>query len=166
MALRWGAEAKLDLLTIDGAPGGTGMSPWNMMNEWGIPTLYLQSLTTEFVAKLQKRKIRVPDLAIAGGFSDECAHLQGAGPRRAELQGGLHGPRVDDPRDGRQEHRRVAQDRDPCPRRSASSARRSTRSSSPTRGSRRSSARTSRSSRLAPWASTPPARRSAPVCSS
>ena len=71
MALRWGAEAKIDLLTIDGAPGGTGMSPWGMMNEWGVPTLYLQSLTNEFVAKLQKRKIRVPDLAMAGGFSDE-----------------------------------------------------------------------------------------------
>jgi glutamate synthase domain-containing protein 2 len=42
MALRYGAEAKLDLLTIDGAPGGTG-----------------------------KRKIRVPDLAMAGGFSGE-----------------------------------------------------------------------------------------------
>ena len=71
MALRWGAEAKIDLLTIDGAPGGTGMSPWGMMNEWGVTTLYLQSLVNEFVAKLQKRKIRVPDLAMAGGFSDE-----------------------------------------------------------------------------------------------
>ena len=71
MALRWGAEAKIDLLTSDGAPGGTGMSPWGMMNEWGVPTLYLQSLVNEFVAKLQKRKIRVPDLAMAGGFSDE-----------------------------------------------------------------------------------------------
>lgn len=29
---------------IDGAPGGTGMSPWPMMNEWGIPTFYLQAL--------------------------------------------------------------------------------------------------------------------------
>ena len=46
MALRWGAEAKIDLPTIDGAPGGTGMSPWGMMNEWGVPTLYLQSLTS------------------------------------------------------------------------------------------------------------------------
>ena len=72
MALRWGAEAKIDLLTTDGAPGGTGMSPWNMMNEWGIPTIYLQSLVNEFVAKLAKRKIRVPDLALAGGFSDEA----------------------------------------------------------------------------------------------
>jgi len=71
MALRYGAEAKLDLLTIDGAPGGTGMSPWPMMNEWGIPTFYLQSLAFEFANKLTKRGLRVPDLAMAGGFSTE-----------------------------------------------------------------------------------------------
>jgi glutamate synthase domain-containing protein 2 len=71
MALRYGAEAQLDLLTIDGAPGGTGMSPWPMMNEWGIPSFYLHSLAYEFCEKLAKRKIRVPDLAMAGGFSSE-----------------------------------------------------------------------------------------------
>jgi len=71
MALRYGAEAELDLITIDGAPGGTGMSPWPMMNEWGIPTIYLQALTYEFCEKLTEKKIRVPDIAIAGGFSTE-----------------------------------------------------------------------------------------------
>jgi len=71
MALRYGAEAKLDLITIDGAPGGTGMSPWPMMNEWGIPTFYLEALTFEFCEKLSKKGIRVPDIAIAGGFSSE-----------------------------------------------------------------------------------------------
>ncbi len=71
MALRYGAEAKLDLLTIDGAPGGTGMSPWPMMNEWGIPSFYLHSLAYQFCEKLAKRKIRIPDLALAGGFSGE-----------------------------------------------------------------------------------------------
>jgi len=71
MALRFGAEAKLDLITIDGAPGGTGMSPWPMMNEWGIPTFYLQCLTIQFVEQLRARGIRVPDLAIGGGFSTE-----------------------------------------------------------------------------------------------
>jgi len=71
MALRYGAEAELDLITIDGAPGGTGMSPWPMMNEWGIPTFYLEALTYEFCEKLTRRSIRVPDLAIAGGFSTE-----------------------------------------------------------------------------------------------
>lgn len=71
MALRWGSEAKLDLITIDGAPGGTGMSPWPMMNEWGIPTFYLEALTYEFCEKLSKKGMRVPDIAIAGGFSTE-----------------------------------------------------------------------------------------------
>ena len=71
MALRYCSEAKIDLLTIDGAPGGTGMSPWPMMNEWGIPTFYLQALTYEFATKLEKKGYRVPDLAMAGGFSDE-----------------------------------------------------------------------------------------------
>ncbi len=71
MALRYGAEAGLDLITIDGAPGGTGMSPWPMMNEWGIPTFYLQSLAYQFCEKLSKRGVRVPDLAIGGGFSSE-----------------------------------------------------------------------------------------------
>lgn len=71
MAIAFCAEAKIDLLTIDGAPGGTGMSPWPMMNEWGIPTIYLQSLAIQFADKLTKRGIRVPDLAMGGGFSTE-----------------------------------------------------------------------------------------------
>lgn len=71
MAIRYSAEAKIDLLTIDGAPGGTGMSPWPMMNEWGIPTFYIQSLAQEYCDLMKKRGIRVPDIAMAGGFSDE-----------------------------------------------------------------------------------------------
>lgn len=71
MALRYCAEAQIDLLTIDGAPGGTGMSPWPMMSEWGIPTFYLQCLTYRFCEELTKKKIRIPDIAIAGGFSTE-----------------------------------------------------------------------------------------------
>ncbi|KPK63928.1 MAG: glutamate synthase [Planctomycetes bacterium SM23_32] len=71
MALRWSAEAGIDLLTIDGAPGGTGMSPWRMMNEWGIPTFYLEALTYQFCQKLAGRGLHVPDIAIAGGLSME-----------------------------------------------------------------------------------------------
>jgi len=71
MALRWSAEAGIDLVTVDGAPGGTGMSPWRMMNEWGIPTFYLQALTHRFCEKLGRRGVRVPDIAIAGGLSTE-----------------------------------------------------------------------------------------------
>jgi glutamate synthase domain-containing protein 2 len=71
MAIRYSSEAKIDFLTIDGAPGGTGMSPWPMMNEWGIPTFYIQSLAYEYAELLKKRGKRVPDMAMAGGFSDE-----------------------------------------------------------------------------------------------
>lgn len=71
MALKYSSEAKIDLLTFDGAPGGTGMSPWPMMEEWGIPTFYLQSLVYEFAEKLNNKGERVPDLAMAGGFSSE-----------------------------------------------------------------------------------------------
>jgi glutamate synthase domain-containing protein 2 len=71
MALKYSSLAKIDLLTIDGAPGGTGMSPWRMMEEWGIPTFYLQALTYEFCQKLAKKGMRIPDIAIAGGFSTE-----------------------------------------------------------------------------------------------
>jgi glutamate synthase domain-containing protein 2 len=71
MAIKWGSEAKIDLLTIDGAPGGTGMSPWRMMEEWGIPTFYLQAMAFEICEKLTKKGVRIPDIAIAGGFSTE-----------------------------------------------------------------------------------------------
>jgi glutamate synthase domain-containing protein 2 len=71
MAIKWGSKAKIDLLTIDGAPGGTGMSPWRMMEEWGMPSLYLHAAAYEFCQKLADRGERVPDIAFAGGFSSE-----------------------------------------------------------------------------------------------
>ncbi len=71
MAIKWGANAKIDLLTIDGSSGGTGMSPWRMMEEWGIPSLYLHAAAYEFCKKLADKNQRVPDIAVAGGFSSE-----------------------------------------------------------------------------------------------
>jgi glutamate synthase domain-containing protein 2 len=71
MAIKWGSRAKIDLLTVDGAPGGTGMSPWRMMEEWGMPSLYLHAATYEFCKKLADKGERVPDIAFAGGFSSE-----------------------------------------------------------------------------------------------
>jgi glutamate synthase domain-containing protein 2 len=71
MALKWASDAQLDLVTIDGAPGGTGMSPWRMMVEWGVPTFYLQCMAYELAQKLAEKGKFVPDLAMAGGFSTE-----------------------------------------------------------------------------------------------
>ena len=71
MAIKWGSNAKIDLLTIDGASGGTGMSPWRMMEEWGMPSLYLHSAAYEFCQRLADKGERPPDIAFAGGFSSE-----------------------------------------------------------------------------------------------
>ena len=71
MAIKWSSKARIDLLTIDGSGGGTGMSPWRMMQEWGIPTFYLQCMAWECCQKLASRSEWVPDLAIAGGLSTE-----------------------------------------------------------------------------------------------
>ncbi len=71
MAIKWSSKYGIDLLTIDGAPGGTGMSPWRMMEEWGTPTFYLQCMTQELCNTLAAKGERVPDIAIAGGFSTE-----------------------------------------------------------------------------------------------
>jgi len=71
MAIRYSADTNLDLLTIDGSGGGTGMSPWNMMEHWGIPSLALHAKAYEYCQILEKRKIRVPDLSFAGGLARE-----------------------------------------------------------------------------------------------
>lgn len=71
MAIRYAADAKLDLLTIDGAGGGTGMSPWNMMEHWGVPSLSLHAKTYEYCKTLEARGIKVPAISFAGGFARE-----------------------------------------------------------------------------------------------
>ncbi|MBM4273067.1 MAG: FMN-binding glutamate synthase family protein [Deltaproteobacteria bacterium] len=70
-ALKFSSVAKLDMLTIDGAGGGTGMSPWRMMNEWGIPTVQLECLTYQMCERLRAKGAYIPPIAIAGGLSLE-----------------------------------------------------------------------------------------------
>ena len=71
MAIRFAADAKLDLLTIDGSGGGTGMSPWNMMDQWGVPSLPLHAKTYEYCRILSSRGVAAPDISLAGGFARE-----------------------------------------------------------------------------------------------
>lgn len=70
-AIKYSSDAKIDLLTIDGAGGGTGMSPWRMMNEWGIPTVELECLAYQMCERLKAKGAYIPPLAIAGGLSLE-----------------------------------------------------------------------------------------------
>ena len=70
-AVKYASDAKIDLLTVDGAGGGTGMSPWRMMNEWGIPTVYLESLLYQCLKKLDHKGAFIPSCAMAGGLALE-----------------------------------------------------------------------------------------------
>ncbi|MBN1695226.1 FMN-binding glutamate synthase family protein [candidate division WOR-3 bacterium] len=76
-ALKFSSKAEIDLLTVDAAGGGTGMSPWRMMNEWGVPEVELHSLLYKYVDKLAKKGEYIPDIAIAGGFAFEDQMLKG-----------------------------------------------------------------------------------------
>ncbi|WP_366923377.1 FMN-binding glutamate synthase family protein [Metallumcola ferriviriculae] len=70
-ALKFASDAKLDMLTIDGAGGGTGMSPWRMMNEWGVPSVELHSLAHQYASRLAAKGKHVPAMVFAGGFTLE-----------------------------------------------------------------------------------------------
>jgi len=71
MAIKFATDARLDLLTIDGSGGGTGMSPWNMMQSWGVPSIQLHSKAHEYASILAARGEDVVDLSFAGGFALE-----------------------------------------------------------------------------------------------
>ena len=70
-AVKYASKAKIDLLTVDAAGGGTGMSPWRMMNEWGVPAVELHSLLHEYVERLANKGEYVPAIAVASGITFE-----------------------------------------------------------------------------------------------
>jgi glutamate synthase domain-containing protein 2 len=76
-AIKFASNYKIDLLTVDGAGGGTGMSPWRMMNEWGVPPVEIHSLLYQYAKRLAERKQYVPTLAVAGGFTFEDQIFKG-----------------------------------------------------------------------------------------
>ncbi|HOP12228.1 MAG TPA: glutamate synthase-related protein [Oscillospiraceae bacterium] len=71
MSIKFATEAKLDLLTVDGSGGGTGMSPWNMMENWGVPSIQLHSKAYEYAQLLAGKGADVVDMAFAGGLARE-----------------------------------------------------------------------------------------------
>jgi glutamate synthase domain-containing protein 2 len=109
-AIKYASKAKIDLLTVDGAGGGTGMSPWRMMNEWGIPAVEIFSLLYEYAKTLDAKGEYVPDIAIAGGFTFEDQIIKGLSmgapyfkmigmarsPLAAAMVGKTLGKRIDD----------------------------------------------------------------------
>ncbi len=105
-AVKFCSIAKIDYLTIDAAGGGTGMSPWRMMNEWGVPGIELWSLAYEYCNRLVEKGEYVPDILLAGGFVLEdqifkglalCApYVKAIGMARAPLAAVMVGKTIGD----------------------------------------------------------------------
>ena len=76
-AVKCASQARMDLLTVDGAGGGTGMSPWRMMNEWGIPTVELESFLYQMLKRIDQKGGYVPPVGMAGGFALEDQVFKG-----------------------------------------------------------------------------------------
>lgn len=93
-ALKFASKYGLDLLTVDGASGGTGMSPWRMMNEWGIPPVYLHTMVYEYAKKLADANCPLPAIALGGGFTFEDLIFKGLaiGAPYVKLIGMARGP--------------------------------------------------------------------------
>ncbi len=69
--LRMGSEAGVDMITFDGAGGGTGYSPTKMMNEWGLPAILMQEALLSIDKKMKAENRPLPALTMTGGFSSE-----------------------------------------------------------------------------------------------
>lgn len=66
-----GSKAEVDMITFDGAGGGSGYSPCKMMNEWGLPTVVMEDTICTIVESLKKEGHWIPAIAITGGFASE-----------------------------------------------------------------------------------------------
>jgi glutamate synthase domain-containing protein 2 len=93
-ALIFATRYKLELLTVDGAGGGTGLSPWRMMNEWGIPPVELHSLLHQYAKRLVEKGYQLPALVVGGGFAFEDQIFKGLalGAPYVKLIGMARGP--------------------------------------------------------------------------
>ena len=93
-AVSYASKYKIDLLTVDAAGGGTGMSPWRMMNEWGIPPVELHSLLYTYAKRLAERGAHLPAICVAGGFTFEDQIFKGLalGAPFVKLVGMARGP--------------------------------------------------------------------------
>ncbi len=70
-ALAFSSKYGIDVLTVDAAGGGTGMSPWRMMNEWGTPAIETFAKVYEYAHRLASAGKGLPDIVLAGGFTME-----------------------------------------------------------------------------------------------
>lgn len=75
--LRIACAAKVDMVTFDGAGGGSGYSPSKMMNEWSLPTICLEDAVVRICEKLKTEGYSLPAIVMTGGFASEDQVFKG-----------------------------------------------------------------------------------------
>lgn len=69
LAIKAASELEFELLTIDGSGGGTGMSPNDMVDTWGVPSLLLHAKAYEYADMRAASGKHVVQLAVGGGLA-------------------------------------------------------------------------------------------------
>ncbi|NCC15334.1 MAG: FMN-binding glutamate synthase family protein [Clostridia bacterium] len=69
--LRMACANEIDMVTFDGAGGGSGYSPSKMMNEWSYPTIMLEQKVVQICKQIKKEGLLLPAITITGGFASE-----------------------------------------------------------------------------------------------
>ena len=102
--LRIASRLQVDMVTFDGAGGGSGYSPSKMMNEWSLPTVCLEDVVVRLAAQLKKEGATVPALIMTGGFASEDqvfkglaygdGHVLGIGLCRAAMAAAMTGKTI------------------------------------------------------------------------
>ncbi len=75
--LKIASNNKIDLVTFDGAGGGSGNSPCKMMNEWSWPTVYMESILYDILFEMKAKGYFLPKISVAGGFVMEDSIFKG-----------------------------------------------------------------------------------------
>lgn len=102
--LRMACEARVDMVTFDGAGGGSGYSPSKMMNEWSLPTICLEDTVVRICEQLKSEGLTLPAVVMTGGFASEDqvfkalaygnGHVLGIGLCRAAMAAAMTGKRI------------------------------------------------------------------------
>lgn len=102
--LRIAALCHADMVTFDGAGGGSGYSPCKMMNEWGYPAVLIEAALTSICKCLETDGFEIPDIAITGGFATEdqvykalalgSPYIKAVGLCRSSMAAAMNGKRI------------------------------------------------------------------------
>lgn len=102
--LRIAAACEVDMVTFDGAGGGSGYSPCKMMNEWGYPAVLIEAALVPICKRLEAEGLTLPDIAITGGFATEdqvykalalgAPYVKVVGLCRASMAAAMNGKKI------------------------------------------------------------------------